>query len=74
MSRGTTTGTAPFAGNPAAEAAFYALALSKGALVHGSRLGFLSASHTTGDIAQVVRAFHEALSDVANDGLFELKA
>lgn len=61
-------------GYPAAEAAFYTLALSKGVLVHASRLGFLSGAHTTGDIAQVVTAFHEALSDVASDGLFELKA
>ncbi|MCC6912814.1 MAG: aminotransferase class III-fold pyridoxal phosphate-dependent enzyme [Rhodospirillaceae bacterium] len=61
-------------GYPAAETAFYTLALSKGVLVHASRLGFLSGAHTTGDIAQVVTAFHEALSDVASDGLFELKA
>ncbi len=59
---------------PAAEAAFYTLALNKGVLVHASRLGFLSGAHTTGDIAQVVTAFHEALGDVASDGLFELKA
>jgi glutamate-1-semialdehyde aminotransferase len=58
----------------AAEAAFYTLALNKGVLVHASRLGFLSAAHTTGDLARVVAAFHEALSDVASDGLFELKA
>jgi glutamate-1-semialdehyde 2,1-aminomutase len=61
-------------GYPVAEAAFYTLALDKGVLVHASRLGFLSAAHTTGDIAQVVTAFHEALSDVASDGLFDLKA
>ena len=58
----------------AAETAFYTLALSKGVLVHAARLGFISASHTTGDIAQVVAAFHDALRDVASDGLFDVRA
>lgn len=61
-------------GYPTAEAAFYTLALNKGVLVHASRLGFLSGAHTTGDLARVITAFHEALADVASDGLFELKA
>jgi glutamate-1-semialdehyde 2,1-aminomutase len=61
-------------GFPAAEAAFYALTLNKGVLVHGSRLGFLSAAHTLKDVAEAVAAFQDALTDVRNDGLFELKA
>lgn len=61
-------------GYPAAEAAFYALALAKGVLVHASRLGFLSAAHTAGDVGQVLAVFQDALIDVQNDGLFELKA
>lgn len=61
-------------GYPAAEAAFYALALSKGILVHASRLAFLSAAHTTADVGQIIAAFRDALTDVKNDGLFELKA
>jgi glutamate-1-semialdehyde aminotransferase len=58
-------------GHAAAEAAFYALALSRGVLVHASRLGFLSAAHTVADIDQVVSAFQNALADVKNDGLFD---
>jgi glutamate-1-semialdehyde 2,1-aminomutase len=58
----------------AAEAAFYALALNKGVLVHASRLGFLSAAHTASDIMLAASAFESALTDVASDGLFELKA
>jgi len=58
----------------AAEGAFYALALNKGVLVHASRLGFLSAAHTAGDISAAAVAFESALADVAGDGLFELKA
>ncbi len=59
---------------PAAEAAFYALLLSRGILMHPSRLGFLSAAHTTGDIAQIVTACRDALLDVNSDRLFDLKA
>lgn len=61
-------------GYPAAEAAFYALALSQGVLVHASRLAFLSAAHTASDIMQVASVFKAALTDVKNDGLFDLKA
>jgi glutamate-1-semialdehyde 2,1-aminomutase len=59
---------------PAAEAAFYALALSKGILVHASRLAFLSAAHTAGDVSQVAGVFQNALADAKNDGLFDPKA
>ncbi len=61
-------------GTPAAEAAFYALALSKGVLVHASRLAFLSAAHTANDVVQVADVFQSALADVKNDGLFDPKA
>jgi glutamate-1-semialdehyde aminotransferase len=61
-------------GYPAAEAAFYALALSKGILLHASHLGFLSAAHTANDIGQVGDVFQGALTDVKNDGLFDPKA
>ncbi len=61
-------------GYPAAEAAFYALALSKGVLVHASRLAFLSAAHTASDVNQVAGIFQGALTDVKNDGLFNPKA
>lgn len=59
---------------PAAEAAFYALALSNGVLVHASRLAFLSAAHTSADVDQAAGVFQNALTDVKHDGLFDPKA
>lgn len=60
--------------HPAAETAFYTIALNKGLLMHASRLGFLSAAHTADDITQISRIFHDALTDVRADGLFDPKA
>lgn len=58
----------------AAEAGFYALLLNRGIFIHPSRLGFLSAAHNTGDVMEIVTACRDALADVQNDGLFDVKA
>jgi glutamate-1-semialdehyde aminotransferase len=57
----------------AAETAFYTIVLSKGLLMHPSRLGFLSIAHTMDDIAYIGQIFRDALTDVRDDGRFEPK-
>lgn len=50
--------------------AFLALVLSRGVLMHASRLGFLSSAHTDDDMTRISSALCEALCDVKSDGLF----
>ena len=57
----------------AAETAFYTIVLSKGLLMHPSRLGFLSIAHTMDDIAYIGQIFRDALTDVRDDGRFDPK-
>ncbi len=54
----------------AAEAAFYVLALNRGAFMHAAQRGFLSIAHTQKTIDEALDVFIESLRDVRTDGLF----
>lgn len=55
----------------AAEKAFYLHCLNNGVLVPGTQRAFLSAAHTDQEVDELIRVFTTALTDVAEEGLFD---